>query len=227
MRYLRTAALLLLCAIASHAQTPASSFPRFTTSPGRSDADGFPLTGASLCLLEHKNICYQLPSHTTAPPGKTTYEFGLEPKAERLNILGGGSWVFFSGMFSGGGSGTLDRLAVLRFQPSATGGKIENLLPFVGVTNSSDRAMWNLPQISPYPVLVLADFVWGEGESHFAPHFYTVEAWTYSPRDDKYFKALSYRTSRRYEGLDSTDSIKVLNPERPEILRRLSAHPAK
>jgi hypothetical protein len=148
-----------------------------------------------------------------------TCEFGLEPHSERLTLGDGGSWVFFSAMFSGGGSGTLTRFAVLRYTSE---GKIDNLLPWVGATNVSQYAMWNLPDVSLYPVLVLADFVWGKGETHFDSHLYTVEAWMYDPNADKYVQAFEYNTSKKYSGGDSSP-IRVLAPERDEILRRLKS----
>jgi hypothetical protein len=106
-------------------QAPPSStvsFPRFTLANGRLDADGFPTSGAKLCVLGRRDICYQMPSHETPAPGNVKYDFGLDPRSERLPIAGGGSWVFFSATFSAGGSGTLERLAVLRYERDRDGG---------------------------------------------------------------------------------------------------------
>jgi hypothetical protein len=119
----------------------------------------------------------------------------------------------------GGGSGTLERLAVLHYESNRSG-KIVNLMPFVAVTNVSDRAMWTVPSASDYPILVKADFIWSEGEVHFGDHYYTVEAWRFDPRADQYTKAFSYRRTRKYDGGDSAP-VRVLAPERQEILRRL------
>jgi hypothetical protein len=160
-----------------------------------------------------------MPSHTTDGHNGVTYEFGLNPRSERLSLPGGRSWVFFLSTFSGGGSGTLERLAVLRYERDG-GGKIVNLMPFVAVTNVSDRAMWTVPSASEYPILVKADFIWGEGEVHFGEHYYTVEAWRFDPGVGQYAKAFSYRTTRKYDGGDSAP-VRVLAPERQEILRRL------
>ena len=134
----------------------------------------------------------------------------------------GGSWIFFTAMFSGGGSGTLTRFAVLRFTGNAKTGRIVNLLPWVGATNVSEWAMWTVNGASVYPVLVHADFVWGEGETHFSRHFYKVEGWKFDPGADRYLKAFEYRTSRRYGGGDDSP-IRVLGPEREEVIRHLRA----
>jgi hypothetical protein len=198
-------------------QSLSLQFPQFTQKEGQLDADGFPTSGATLCVLGKPDLCFEMPSRQEDKD--LTYEFGLEPHSERLPLANGGSWVFFTAMFSGGGSGTLTRFAMLRYRSE---GKIENLLPWVGVTNVSQYAMWNLPEVSSYPVLVLADFVWGKGEFHFDSHLYTVEAWMYDPNADKYIEVFEYKTSKKYSGGDSTP-IRVLAPERDEILRRLKS----
>jgi hypothetical protein len=150
-----------------------------------------------------------MPSHTSDGSGKLTYEFGLEPHASILPLTNGGSWAFFSATFSAGGSGTLTRLALLQYQH---GGIFLNLLPYVAVTNVSEHAVWTILSASPYPVLVIANFVWGSDETHFAPHHYVVEAWRFDNATDRYKKAVSYQTSKKYEGGDY-GPISVLGPE--------------
>jgi hypothetical protein len=70
-------------------------------------------------------------------------------------------------------------------------------------------------------LLVTADFFWMEGETHFSTHQYAVTVYRFDPEKDRYIKALSYRTSKKYPGLDEVDRVGVLNAERPEIVRRL------
>jgi hypothetical protein len=86
-------------------------------------------------------------------------------------------------------------------------------------TNVSEYAMWHLPEISPYPVLVVADFFWNfdAGETHFDAHQYDVEAFVYNTRSRVYEKRFRYRTSHKYDA----ETSRVLEPERSEILRRL------
>ena len=217
---------LLLAQTLSSGQTihPLSSatFPRFTVAEGKLDENGFPTSGAKLCLAGQNGVCYLMPSHTAEGSGRVTYDFGLEPHARILPLKNGGSWALFSAMFSAGGSGTLTRLSILCYQ-SGEGkrGALINLLPYIGVTNVSEYAVWTIPNASPFPVLVHADFIWGSGETHFAPHYYTVEAWRFDTATDRYEKAISYRTLKKYEGGDS-GPISVLGPERAEILRRLN-----
>jgi hypothetical protein len=78
--------------------------------------------------------------------GSAVYNYGLDPRSERLSLNSGGSFVFFSAQFSGGGSGTLDSPSILEYE---SGGKIVNLLPFVGVTNQSEGAVSGLSRRYP------------------------------------------------------------------------------
>jgi len=209
------------CSGQSLSTARSSQFPRFRLRAGQVDADGLPTSGAKLCLLAQQNICYQMPSETY-PNSAVTYQFGLEPRSERLTLVDGGSWVFFSAMFSGGGSGTLTRFAVLRYEGGGKFGQVVNPIPWVGATNVSDWAMWNVPSASAYPVFIHADFIWGDGETHFAPHFYTVEAWKFDPGTDRYTKAFDYKTGRKYVGGDD-GPVRVLEPEREQIVSRLES----
>ncbi|WP_175818862.1 hypothetical protein [Burkholderia sp. BCC0419] len=195
-----------------------TAFPRFTQAEGRLDADGLPLSGVKLCVLPDRAPCFEMPPAPLPHSSKEWYQFGLNPRSERLPIASGGSWVFFSGMFSGGGSGMLERVAVLRV---GANGKIENLMPKVTQTEMADRAMWNLPEVSPYPLFVRADYEWGKDEDHFGPHFFEVDAWVFDPAANQYAKRFAYRTSKRYDRGEGGDH--VLSAERPEILRRLAA----
>ncbi|MEI9980949.1 MAG: hypothetical protein WDN23_18480 [Edaphobacter sp.] len=198
--------------------TPTTEFPRFRLIQGKMDSDNLPISGAKLCLLKPENNCYSMPSNAGYSSSSVVYHYGLNPRSERLSLTGGGSLVFFSARFSGGGSGTLDSLAILQYESD---GKIVNLLPFVGLTNQSDRALWNIREASSFPILVTADFNWMEEEAHFAKHFYTVNVYHFDAQSHRYAKVFSYRTSKQYPGLDDADRVNVLKPEKAEILRRL------
>ncbi len=210
---------------AAQAQSPSTrqvlDFPRFRLIGGLPDDFGAsPPAGAKLCLLQPKDDCYQMPPHSADGDSKVIYQFGMNPVSEREPVVGGGSLIFFLATFSGGGSGTLERAAVLRYERD---GKIVNMLPYVAVTNQSQRQMWSLPEISRYPVLVTADFRWNFAakETHFARHLYDVTAYWYNPAKDSYEQAFTYVTKKKYPGLDETDRIRVLGPERDDIVRRL------
>lgn len=203
---------------AAHAASVELPFPHFRQSEGKLDGNGLPLSGVKLCLLPSGTSCFEMPPAPLPTSKKEFYQFGLKPQSERLALSTGGSWIFFSGMFFGGGSGMLERVALLRYRAD---GEIENLMPEVTETELADRAMWNVPKVSPYPVFVRADYIWGDGESHFEPHFFEVDAWEFDPATQRYQRMFSYKTDRRYDRGDGAD--RVLSAERQEILRRLLA----
>jgi hypothetical protein len=208
-------AILLLCTI-SLAPVAAAQKATYQVTPGNTDPNGFPLSGASVCLSPAK-VCFQMPDLQRA---NVTYPFALEPHARAI-MEDPSSWLLFDATFSAGGSGTLTRYAVLK--PS--GDSLINLLPSLALTNQSDFAIWNDTHLSPYPVVISADFVWDfhAGETHFSKHRYRIEVWQYDKPSSLYTKVLSYRTTRRYDGLDDVEKISVITPERSEILRRLTA----
>ncbi len=122
LRLMRRSIGVLACAMSlavSYAQPPHqvrnADFPSFKLLSGATDSDGFPTSGAKLCLLKATGICFQMPSYNGYSGGSVTYEFGLDPVGERVPVTGDGSMILFSAQFSGGGSGTLDRLAILRY----------------------------------------------------------------------------------------------------------------
>jgi hypothetical protein len=184
---------------------------QFRVLPGKTDADGFPETPARICLgpagTEH---CY-------APPSEK-YAFGLEPKARVVAKLDGKNLILFTATFSGGGSGTLTNVALLEEQSC----DFVNLLPTVQLTNQSEYKLWDLSQSSKLPALVTADFVWDfkAGETHFAPHRYTINMYVFDPKLGRYQQRIQYVTAKKYSGLDESDSVRVLDAERTAILAR-------
>jgi hypothetical protein len=203
-------------------QTPAVvlQFPAYKVFPGKVDLDGLPIGAARLCLNAQPTHCYLLPNGQKDAGSGIEFKFGLEPKAERISVQGGGSLILFSATFSGGGSGSLDELALLRYERDGT---LRNLLPVVKLTEQGEHAIWQLPSISPMPVLVTADYVWGKGETHFAQHLFEISAYLYDLASQSYAGKIRYRTSHRYPSLDEVDQVNVLTPERAEILRQLEA----
>jgi hypothetical protein len=189
---------------------------QFHILPGKLDADGLPTTPARICPggsgTEH---CY------TPPSGK--YVFGLDPRARTVGKVGGHDLILFTATFSGGGSGTLTNLALLEQQSC----DFVNLLPIVQLTNQSEYKLWNLPGVSKAPALATADFVWDikAGETHFAPHRYTVNMYVFDSKTGRYQQRAGYVTAGKYPGLDDTDAIHVLDAERPTILARLQPGP--
>lgn len=71
------------------------------------------------------------------------------------------------------------------------------------------------------PVFVTAEFNWADGEGHFGEHRYTITSYIYNRQVGRYLKADSFVTGKKYPGLDSADTIKVLESEKRTILARL------
>jgi hypothetical protein len=195
--------------------------------PGQADEDGcLPTTPARICSgatgTEH---CYAFPS-------TKDYIFGLDPEQKNVGKLDGQMLTLFSATFSGCGSGLLTSFALL----AEHGGEFADLLPLVQLTDQSEYRLWNLPQISTLPVLVTADFIWnfkaGEKsnftqETHFAAHRYSIQAFVFDPTRRAYVERVHFDTKKKYPGLDAVESIRVLEPERPQIIAQLmqkSAH---
>ena len=197
-------------------------FGQYRLLPGKTEpgqfADCSPRTAARICLgTSNTDKCY-------AAPNDENYIFGLQPSAKRVGQGAGRELTLFTATFSGCGSGTLTSLALL----TVKNGKLTNLLPKVELTNQSEHKLWQLPSISKLPVLATADFIWDfdAGETHFAPHRYTVELFVFDASLGQYTQRIAYETKRKYPGLDDADSIRVLDAEKADILAKLKQGPA-
>lgn len=205
---------ILLLAIGAMGQTVAP----YRVLQGDTDADGIPTTAARLCIgqgiTEH---CYVPP--TPKITGTTLPPFGLDAKVRPIGIANGGSLILFTAESSSGGSGSLTILALLDIR----GGRLQNLLPEVKISNQSEYRLWNLPNISAMPVVVTADFIWDfdKGETHFAHHRYCITSFVYDKQAGRYLQRDQYVTGKKYPGLDDADEIKVLEPERATVLAKL------
>jgi hypothetical protein len=218
-RWVLWALALALAIPASAAPLMWRAFPQFTVHSASADCDEVATSGARLCVRNGgiEAPCYVLRPHRL---GGTTYQFAMEPHAERVSLAAGDSWVLFSGTYSGCGSRTLTRLSMLRYQSAGETDKLIDLLPYVAVTNTDEWARWSEPVISAYPIIVVANAIWAGGEPDFGAHRYTIAVWLFNPAAGRYGRALKYVTATRYDGGDQ-GRVRVLGPERTEILRRL------
>jgi hypothetical protein len=177
---------------------------------GQTDSDGFPTTAARLCIgSNQKQNCYTPPSQE--PP------FALNAKAQLVMVGNGPSLILFTAESWAGGSGSLTIVALL----DKRGGRLKNLLPKVTVSNQSEYRVWNLPSISTMPVLVMADYVWVDGETHFAHHRYRITSYVYDKQSEHYIQRDEFVTGKKYPGLDDTEAVRVLNPEKATIIARI------
>jgi len=227
MKYLRLFVLLPISISVVFAQgvRPAGvqEFPRYRLIEGASEDPYSTTTGAQLCLVDGLKTCFTLEPEKAAVDGEEMVtQFGLLPEGQRVSIRAGGSLVL---IFAdcGGGSGSSARFALLRYRRDHP---LYDLLPKIELSNQSDHALWDVPSVSPMPVLVTADYIWGAGEAHYGSHFYEIRAYRYNPDTDKYAQILTYRTSRKYRGFDNWDDpFPLLKFERAQILHKLGASP--
>ena len=143
----------------------------------------------------------------------------MEPETKSLGTFNNEELILFSAMFSGCGSGTLRDYSLLVVR----NGEFVNLLPHIRLTNQSEIVIWKRPQISIFPIVITADFIWDfdKNETHFSAHFYQISVYSFDPLNKQYKQILSYKTAHKYSGLDDVDGINVVKPETQVILKRI------
>ena len=195
--------VLLIAATTGLAQDgsrDAVRFPRYEILNGSLDADGFPTGNARLCIVG-SHQCYDLTEHDRSKQSP----FGLHPVAREIALPSGANLVLFTATFSGGGSGSLDGIALLEDQRD---GKIVDLTPNVSMTEQGEMKIWNEPSISSMPLMVVADFVWSKGETHFAAHKFEIRSLVFDQSSNRYVVRDKYLTAHKYPSLDEADGIK-------------------
>jgi hypothetical protein len=189
---------------------------RTTVIAGKMDPDGFPISAARLCMGSGSTErCY-----TPEPPKEPSPPFGLNAKAQEVKLLNGARLVLFTAESFAGGSDSLIALALV----ADKGDQLINLLPAVALPIQSEYRLWKLPSISAMPIRVTAEYVWMDGEPHYAPHHYRIKSYVYDKQAERYEKRDQFATKEKYAGLDDADTVRVLEPERKNIGRRLRAH---
>jgi hypothetical protein len=159
--------------------------------------------------------------HCYAPPSEKLYTFGLEPKTIPAGQLNGQPLILFSAMFSGCGSGTLTDYSLVTIK----NGEFVKLSPKIQLTDQSQHQLWQLPQISPYPVFVTADFIWDfKTETHFSHHRYVIHTYVFDQSAGQYLEELHFETTRKYPGEDDGVKLNVLESEKSSIISQLQ-HP--
>lgn len=94
--------------------------------------------------------------------------------------------------------------------------------PDLSVSELNEYRLWSEPSISSMALLVVADYVPGEGESHYgSPHRFPVATYTFNARTHRYQLRDQYLAATRYPSLDEADEIRVLEQQRPRVLARL------
>lgn len=174
------------------------------------DADPSSLTTAEVCAVSTASkLCY------TPPLSPTGWVYGLDPHATKVSLRDSDDALLFLASEWTGTASANTLLALLQIR----NGHLVNILPLTTLSVLSDYALWKEPDISQTPILVVANYVWGEGESRMgSKHHFGVELFTMQPSGD-YGQSDSYVTTNKY-GLDLVGKMGVLSMERPAILAR-------
>ena len=207
-RYSLCLVSLILLVSNAFAQTP------FHLIPGSVDSTACqPLSPARICLgSTETDRCY-------TPPGSKENIFALDPAANQIGSVDGNPLIIFKADFSRCGNGLLSDYSLLTLR----NGQWINLLPTIRLSDQSQHNLWNLPNISPQPILVTADFIWNmdRHETREGLHNYLIQAFVYDPAKGHYKEALRYTTSKRYPGTDLADAPGILAMEKPVLLKKL------
>jgi hypothetical protein len=97
--------------------------------------------------------------------------------------------------------------------------ELVDVLPEITLREISEYELWNLPDVSQTPVLVVANFEWGENETHYGSnHRFRVKSYTMQPSGE-YGLSDEYVTTNAYD--PNLPNMEVLATERPTVLARL------
>lgn len=143
-----------------------------------------------------------------------------DPHVNFVDITDSHQAVLFSANlnYSGSGATWLWSLLVLDSH-----GMWDNMFPEITSSNQSEHLFWRSATSSPYGygIFTVADFIWAEGETHFATHRYEIRSYEYCPSTSKYVLADQFTTRGKFPGLDDVESVNVIRPELPEIKQHL------
>jgi len=167
-------------------------------------------TPAEVCAVSTASkLCY------TPPPGPRGIGYGYDPVAKKVSLREpDDALLFLPSEFTGTASANT-LLALLQIR----NGHLVNILPLTTLSVLSDYGLWKEPDISQAPIVVVANYVWGEGESRMgSKHRFYVESFTMQPSGD-YGLFDKYVTTNKYDS--EPGKMGVLSTERPAILARL------
>ncbi len=206
----RAAKLLPLIAMTLSAQAPLQfQGHNVVLTEGVTDPSGA-LAPASVCVeSEEQAQCYRTPQGYGRSPEATAVR--LSKDVEAL-------------LFSVATSSTTDYGIHFALLTKGSGRELQDLFfSTIEASNQSAHALWTEPSLSPSQIFILADYVWGPGESTHEPHRYLISAYvqkiTSAFDTPHYYLQDRYMTARKYDAAKKRD---ILAAERAEILARLA-----
>jgi hypothetical protein len=184
--------------------------PAEVIAPAPTPGGDEPSGPAKVCLVR-TGKCFTAGDPKRDPP------FGFAPKATIVHLNAAREAVLFTAVASAGGSGSMTLLSLLDLR----NGNLVDLLPGVAISNQGEYKIWQVATVSSTAIVVTADAVWGDGETHFARHRFSVSAYALGSQVPLYRLRDQYVTAKKYPSFDEVKQIAVLEDEKPEILQRL------
>jgi hypothetical protein len=113
-----------------------------------------------------------------------------------------------------GGSGSLNYLTLWVYKRETK--EFVNIVPKVLFTEQGEYRLFSKEK-GVEGILVIADYVWGDGETHFSQHRYKIEIYKFVNNSKSFVLYKEYTTKSKYTSLDETDEINVIMPELKKI----------
>jgi len=113
--------------------------------------------------------------------------------------------VLFVSMFNGGGSGALSLITLWVFNEQAK--QFVNILPVLTITNLGEYKILHDRGDRLDETLVIADFIWAEGEAHFDEHKYEIRVYRYNQQANIFEKVGSFVTEEKYPEVEGEYDI--------------------
>ena len=136
---------------------------------------------------------------------------------ELTKIQGAENGIILKATFSGGGSGRLSRNEVWVYDSGL--GEFKKAL-CLNLTEQGQIRLISAGALAG--TFIAADAHWGTDESHFEPHYFTIQLYKFDKGANSYIKLLEYLSAKKYDSLDS-GAINVIEPELPAIQKNLKA----
>lgn len=183
-------------------------YARATIPPGKDAQIGD--DAASLCFRPSFESKSEQCEKAEVGPPRFAIRYPFQT-VKSLSILQKPHLIQFITEFSGGGSGTLTRIAFWRYD------LLNDIFKPGGDIILTEQGEY---QIDGKSRLITADAYMQTDETHFSPHHFNITIYRYHPQSG-FTKALSYLTKAKYPSFDNRDKIDVISHETTTIQQRL------
>jgi hypothetical protein len=113
-----------------------------------------------------------------------------------------------------GGSGSLNFLTLWVYKKETK--EFVNIVPKILFTEQGEYRLFTKEKGFD-EILVTADYIWGDNETHFSQHRYKIKIYKFDNNSKSFILHKEYTTKSKYKSLDETDEINVIMPELKNI----------